>query len=368
MSDELRDRLEQAPVPDAEQARRRAWTVVRSAAPAPAERPRRLGWRAPIAAVATAAAVTFAFTPPGAAVGEWVRDRVDPPAPAPQPPARAATRLPAPGRLLVRDARGVTVVDHDGSRTRIGRFDGATWSPRGLFVAAWRGARLSAVSPDGAVRWEIAAPQRIRAARWSPDGFRIAYLTAGGGLRVVAGDGTGDRELARAAAAIPAWRPRSAHTLAFVARSGGIQVRDADGGAVLARPRGAVPPGTRTLSWAADGRRVAATGAHEIRIFDVRGGRARRIARLAPARWTAAAFSPIHSTLARVERSRGRSTVSAGRQVFATRGRITSATWSPDGRWLMLDTPDARQLIAVRVRGAPRVLSFPGGRLEGWSR
>jgi hypothetical protein len=33
----------------------------------------------------------------------------------------------------------------------------------------------------------------------------------------------------------------------------------------------------------------------------------------------------------------------------------------------MLDAPDARQLIAVRVRGAPSVLSYPGGRVQGWS-
>jgi hypothetical protein len=32
----------------------------------------------------------------------------------------------------------------------------------------------------------------------------------------------------------------------------------------------------------------------------------------------------------------------------------------------MLETPD--QLVAVRVVGGPRVLSFPGGRLEGWAR
>jgi hypothetical protein len=32
----------------------------------------------------------------------------------------------------------------------------------------------------------------------------------------------------------------------------------------------------------------------------------------------------------------------------------------------MLETTG--QLVAVRVVGAPRVLSFPGGRLQGWSR
>jgi hypothetical protein len=39
---------------------------------------------------------------------------------------------------------------------------------------------------------------------------------------------------------------------------------------------------------------------------------------------------------------------------------------SPDGRWRMLETPE--QWVAVRVAGPPRVLSFSGGRLEGWAR
>jgi hypothetical protein len=58
----------------------------------------------------------------------------------------------------------------------------------------------------------------------------------------------------------------------------------------------------------------------------------------------------------------------AGREVFATRGRIAGLAWSADGGWLMLDTPDAGQLVAVRIVGRPRVLSFPGGRLQGWSK
>jgi hypothetical protein len=58
--------------------------------------------------------------------------------------------------------------------------------------------------------------------------------------------------------------------------------------------------------------------------------------------------------------------VRAGRALFATRGRIGAVAWSPDGRWLMLEAPG--QLVAVRVAGTSRVLSFPGGRLDGWSR
>jgi hypothetical protein len=362
MSEDLRDRLERAPLPDAEDARRRAWTVVRAAAPAAAKRRRR--WRAPIVALIAAGAVTIAVTPPGAAVGDWVRDRVDPPQRAPQP----ATRLPAPGRLLVRDGGGLAVVAHDGTRTALGRFDGATWSPHGLFVAAWRGAELNALTPRGTVRWRIAAPERIRAARWSPDGFRIAYITAGDLVRVVAGDGSGDRPFAQAGPAIPAWRPGSPHVLALVSATGRIVVRDVDTGALVARPRGAVPAGTRTLSWSPGGRLLAATGPLEIRVFDLRRERSRPIAPPPQSRFTAATFAPNHPTLAVVTRSHGRSSVTAGREVFATRGRITGATWSLDGSWLMLDAPRARQLIAVHIRGGPSVLSFPGGRVDGWSR
>jgi hypothetical protein len=365
MSHELRRRLEQAPVPEAEDAERRAWAVVRSVVP-PA-RPSRWRRRAPVAALVAAVGVTVAVTPPGAAVGEWVRDRVDPPAREDKPAATPANRLPASGRLLVRDARGLAVVARDGSRTRLGRYDGATWSPHGRFVAAWRGNRLTALTPDGEVRWQIDAPARIRAARWSPGlGYRIAYLTDGDRLRVVAGDGTGDRAVAAAAPTIPAWQPGSDRELAFVTPAGRLELRDVDTGARVDRLRSAVPPGTRALSWSAGGRLLAAAGLREIRVFDLRRDRITRIASRPGARFVVATFSPAGPTLARISRAAGRSTVTAGRELFATRGRIAAAAWSPDARWLMLETPG--QLVAVRVIGGPRVLSFPGGRLEGWSR
>jgi dipeptidyl aminopeptidase/acylaminoacyl peptidase len=367
MSDDLRDRLERAPLPGAEDARRRAWTVVRGGAPP--VRSRKVRPRAALLALLAAAAVTVAVTPPGAAVGEWVRDRVDPPPPAPEAAATPATRLPAPGRLLVHGPRGVAVVANDGTRTTLGRFDGATWSPHGLHVGAWQGTQLSALTPAGELRWRIAAPRRIVGARWSPDGYRVAYLTEDGRVRVVAGDGTGDRPFAAARAAIPAWRPSSPHVLALVSASGRIEVRDVDTGVLIARPRSPVPSGVRTLSWSPGGRLLAAMSAREIRVFDLRHRRSERMAPPPQSRFTVAAFAPDDATLAVVTRSRGRSTVTtAGRDVFATRGRIAGATWSLDGRWLMLDAPAGRQLIAVHVRGAPRVLSFPGGRVEGWSR
>jgi hypothetical protein len=355
MTDDLRRRLERAAPPDAEDAERRAWAVVQAAAPPPRPNPWRR--RAPVAGLAAAVAVGVAVTPPGAAVGDWVRERVDPPKRAVQPAATRANRLPVPGRLLVRDGNGISIVAQDGSRTRLGRYDGATWSPHGRFVAAWRGTRLTALTPAGEVRWEIEAPARIRSARWSPHlGYRIAYVTDGNALRVVAGDGSGDRPLADIGAAAPAWRPGGDNALAFVTPASRLQVRDVDTGALL--DQAAAPRGTRTLSWSAGGRVLAAAAPREIRVLDLRRGTTRRI----PGRFAAALFSPSHPTLARI----GRSSVHAGRELFATRGRIARAAWSPDGGWLMLETPD--QLVAVRVVGPPRVLSFPGGRLEGWSR
>jgi hypothetical protein len=168
-----------------------------------------------------------------------------------------------------------------------------------------------------------------------------------------------------------------------VSPRGRLQVRDVDTGAALERPRSPVPRGTRTLSWSAGGRLLAAAGPRAIRVYDLDDGTSHLIRARARERFTAAAYAPGDRTLARVTRGGGRSSVyagrelfatrgarrssvHAGRELFATRGRIAGAAWSPDGDWLMLDAPD--QLVAVRVVGAPRVLSFPGDRLEGWSR
>ena len=133
------------------------------------------------------------------------------------PPAARprADRPPSGGRLLVSSGGRIWIVEANGKRRRLGAWDGAAWSPHGRFVIAWRGRRLAALDPRGKVRWSLQAPRPVQQALWSPSGFRVAYRS-GGDLRVVAGDGSGDRELGRASFSPLAWRPGRAHVLAHI--------------------------------------------------------------------------------------------------------------------------------------------------------
>ena len=113
-------------------------------------------------------------------------------------------------------------------------------------MIAWQGRELTALEPGGQVRWSLSAPAPVTVARWGPvDGFRIAYV-AGAALRIVNGDGTGDRRQARIAPGVaPAWRPDDAHVLAFV-----------DGRARVTRGRGRHAPATVAQRAAAGSRRA----------------------------------------------------------------------------------------------------------------
>ena len=358
MSDELQRRLASAPVPDAADATARARAVVLAAASArgaEAPSPRGARRRRTVIVAAVLGAALAAAGPPGAAVGEWVQRQIAPPPPPPAPEVVPARRLPADGRLLLHDAGGLRVVGPRGEPARLGRFDGAAWSPRGLFVVAWRGDRLAALAPDGAERWSIAAPARIRAARWSPDGYRIAFVTADGVLRVVAGDGSGARPLASAGAVAPAWQPGEPHTVAYVGSRRRVFVRDADRGA--ASVWGRAPEGTRALSWSGGGRRLAAI-APEARSRAARGrpGDARTLLRPPGGRFTAAAFAPApgRTRLARVTRRNGRSTFTVGAPGYCSiRSRHSRAPWCRETALASARRPGRRRVLAVRVARGP---------------
>jgi dipeptidyl aminopeptidase/acylaminoacyl peptidase len=354
--DRLRELIRDQRAPDEQAAEERGWRVVRAAfgQRAPAPRSRRL--RRAIVALATALALlAAALTPPGQAVADWVRDNVR----IGRKEAREAlVSLPAPGRVLVASARGPWIVERDGSRRLLGAYEDASWSPRGLYVVGTRGHELVALDPKGQPRWSLARSALVHGPRWSPDGFRIAYLS-GHALRVVAGDGTGDRLVASGVADTPpAWRPGSGHQLAFADRDGRVRLVEADSTKLLWRsPPGNVP---EQLAWSPDGRRLLALASAELRLFDGRGRLQSAIEMPPGVRAEAAAFARSGNAFAlashAVAAGRSRLTVvrlakgaRRERRLLSGAGRFGDLAWSPDGRWLLAAWRDADQWVFIRT-------------------
>jgi hypothetical protein len=375
---ELRRALEAVEVPDAECASERGRAAVGAAF---AARPRgrrsagRIVLRRPALALALVAsvllvvAVAAASTPAGPAVRSFVVRVLGGEVP-PEPRARIGP-LPS-GRMLVTSPRGAWVVERDGSRRLLGPYDGATWSPQGLYVAAWTGEELRAVAPDGRVAWGLRVPGEIADARWSPDGFRIAYRR-GDGLGVVAGDGTAPRRLAAAVApATPAWRPSDPHTLAWVGADGAVVVRNLDTSSVVWRSAPSVGAGTRELSWSADGRLLLLRGRSALRLADVPDRRVAAVRLPGGERPVASAWAPSGRRLAVVvrtpDRALSRVLVSpatpgfADRPVFATTGTLGAPVWSPDGRRVLVRWAEADQWLLLPTRNAAPPTARPGAR------
>ena len=226
--DALERALRETPLPEEVPARERARQTVTAAhaQAVPRRRPRtRLVW---VTAVAVAVAVGVSQRDSGFAreVGGWVRAVVKQPAPTATPVS--GLELPTRGRLLVSEASGLYVVERNGKRRRVGSWQDATWSPRGLYVAAASGTALTAVDPDNrVVRWRVRRPERVSLPRWAPDGLHVAYRS-GHTLRLVYGNGEHDVKAGdRMANVAPAWRPSEDRTLAWAATDGTVTVEDA---------------------------------------------------------------------------------------------------------------------------------------------
>jgi Tol biopolymer transport system component len=378
MSGSLREALERAAVPDTSGAQARAWALLADAhreRPRAARRSRRgrvLGLAFAIALLA--AAVAVAAQPP-----RWVRLVLGDSGGTPRVRTSLGS-LPA-GRLLVSSSHGTWIVRGDGTRLRLGPWTAATWSPRGLYVAAWRGRELSAVAPSGRVAWTIAARGPVRDATWSPDGYRIAYRRDAA-LAVVAGDGTGARVLAEPVRAVaPAWRPGAPHTLAWVGAGGRVEARDVDTAALVWRSSASIGA-VRALAWSADGHRLLARGDRRLVVLDVHGNRVWRARLPARARVGAAAWAPSGDRIAVALREASATSVFVtrsarvpSRPVFATTGTLRSLAWSPNGRrllvrwaegdqWLLL-SPTTTKAHITAIAGISRRFGAPPT-VQGW--
>jgi hypothetical protein len=215
--------------PGEHEAQERAWEVVRAAYSErePVSWPRR-HWQPLVAAAVVAAAVAAAVSPPGRSVVHSLREAVGV-----KQAEQGLFSLPAPGQLLVTSGEGAWLVNADGSKRLLGRYRDATFSPHGLFVAGTRANQLVALDPQGNVRWTLARPAP-RAPVWTGSRIntRITYLS-GGQLRIVAGDGTGDRVLGPASLRRATARPAAAHI-----RHRGGQSEVVAGGRVVFRGTG----------------------------------------------------------------------------------------------------------------------------------
>jgi hypothetical protein len=373
-------RLRELQAPDEDAAAERAWLRVQetlAAEPAAAEQPSRrasrparlrspaLGMAVLALAVVVAAA---ALTPPGEAVADWLRNAVVRPSPRHAEPAVRPLRLPAGGALLARTPAGLSILAADGARRRLGRWDDAAWSPSGRFVAVVRGSRLAALDRHGRVRWSLTRPYRLAQPAWAPDGFHVAYRSANG-LRVVAGDGTGDRFLAgRLGPAGSAWRPAPGAVVAWADQRGRVRTGDAMTGRLSWA--GAPGPAVRFLRWSADGSRLAAVSSRSLRVYDAGGRLVRRlrIPRGQVVEAAAAARRGATLALALYDARRGYSQVAtvplrrghAPQPLFGGRGRVADLTFSPPGGWLLVGWRGADQWMFLRAPGAERAVSVAG--------
>lgn len=367
----MRRELESVEIPGEHDARERTWAVLESAYAErqPVER-RRKKLRLAIAVAAAVAAVAAVLSPPGRAVLDDVREAVG--VERAQP---ALFSLPSSGRLLVASDAGLWIVQEDGSKRLLGPYREGSWSPFGRFVVAARENELAALEPDGDVRWTLSRPG-VRFARWTGTvtDTRIAYVDRTG-IRVVAGDGTGDRQLVPGARGPIAWRPGAGFVLAHTTAKR-IRVVDGTTGAVIwqsSRPAGRVT----NVEWSSNGTRVLVLSPQHLRVYDARG---RLVAQESPSEgWpdVDAAFRPgtTEVAVARVHGSQSSAYILSGRRLANVTGVVRELQWAPDGRWLVITWETADQWILARAGGRHyravanvseqfRSRSFP--RVQGW--
>ena len=206
-----------------------------------------------------------------------------------QPPPASVRRI-----TFSHEGRDLHTIDEDGTGRRqfLANATTAVWSPDGRHLLVWGGNRLEVGRSDGTGRTTIATDAYFNFGgtwSWSRDGEWVAYVQQGtataAGIAVVRRDGTARRTIAAGVAQFPTFSPdgrrvayMSAGSLWVVGVAGGTPTRltpldielmerpevavryspTADVIAFLGRPRGGGPVGIWTI--AGDG-----TGLREIR-------------------------------------------------------------------------------------------------------
>lgn len=353
----------QVRAPGESAAEQRAWVVARSAyRQRPAQRPalprqrrsRRSLAIAPALATLAALVAGLTLSPAGATVSRLIGQALGVAHAAP-----ALFSLPAPGRLLLSGPAGTWTIAADGSTRRLGSWRQASWSPHGLYIAVARRDQLAVVDPHGAPAWTLARPA-VRDPSWyGPNGFRIAYLS-GHQLRVVAGDGTGDRPVANDVSPVAAvWRPDHPYQLAYVDPRGTVVVRDADSGRRIWTVRAGR---VRRLQWSADGGRLEVLTSTAAGTYDQGGRLIARIAASTGVPLVDGSLSPDGRTLALIRGKGSPDVALAGvnarepalHPVLSGPG-VRQVLWAPDSRWLLVSWPAADQWVFIHVAGTPRI-------------
>jgi hypothetical protein len=336
------------PVPDELDAQRRTWPVVQAAfgEREPISWPRRHA-RPVLAFAVLLALLAAALSPPGRAFVREVREAIGV-----ENAQEALFSLRGGGRLLVVSREGPWIVQPNGSRRLLGSYRDASWSPTGRFVIAARENELVALEPDGTTRWSLARPD-VRLPRWGGNEIdtRIAYRSRWQ-LRVVAGDGSGDRLLVqRVGHVAPAWRPGLPHILAFVASDGRLVVVQTNNDRRLwARRLGRI----ERLEWSSDGRLLLVQGWRFLRVFSATGRLRYDLLGPPAAPIVDSSFAPSGRGLAFVQQGgvwvidRLRPDGSAARRILG-QGSFTDVAWSPDGKWVLAAWKEADQWVFRRV-------------------
>ena len=331
-------------------AEERAWEVVRRAYAerSPVGATRRPSRRLVLALIVVVGVIVAAvLSPPGRAVFHRVREAVGI-----QHATPALFSLPAGGRLLVVSGGhgGVWLVHDNGLKRRLGSYTDAEWSPHGRFLVATKTNELVALDAQGNVRWSLAR-RHPRLPRWEGTltDTRIAYLSDSG-LRVVAGDGTGDQLLDRSAMEVPpAWDPARLQTLAYLSGNE-VVLRSSDTGHVDWRTPIALP--ATDLEWSSDGRYLAVVSPKGVVVLDA-AGKVQRTISMPGSRFLRTAFAPGSHRLALGIRRTSRSEVRVvdidrpghAKLLFAGPGVFGDLAWSPDARWLLVAWPSADQWL-----------------------